>query len=90
MTKAKPPKREWDAEAIKAEIRRRGLNMTKIAIDAGLTEAACRKALFGLSRPGADAIAAALGIPFDDSMGIAIDTLTEEQSKYLSSWEMGT
>ncbi len=25
-----------------------------------------------------------------DSMGIRIDTLTEEQAKYLSSWEMGT
>jgi adenosylhomocysteinase len=24
------------------------------------------------------------------SMGIEIDTLTEEQEKYLSSWEMGT
>ncbi len=24
------------------------------------------------------------------SMGIEIDTLTEEQSKYLSSWEVGT
>jgi adenosylhomocysteinase len=25
-----------------------------------------------------------------DSMGIQIDTLTEEQKKYLSSWEEGT
>ena len=24
------------------------------------------------------------------TMGITIDTLTEEQTKYLSSWEMGT
>jgi adenosylhomocysteinase len=24
------------------------------------------------------------------SMGIEIDTLTEEQERYLSSWEMGT
>ena len=24
------------------------------------------------------------------SMGVAIDTLTEEQKKYLSSWEEGT
>ena len=24
------------------------------------------------------------------TMGIAIDTLTEEQTKYLNSWEMGT
>jgi adenosylhomocysteinase len=25
-----------------------------------------------------------------DSMGIAIDTLTAEQEKYLTSWESGT
>jgi adenosylhomocysteinase len=25
-----------------------------------------------------------------DSMGIRVDTLSEEQRKYLSSWEMGT
>jgi len=25
-----------------------------------------------------------------ESMGIQIDTLTAEQEKYLSSWEMGT
>ena len=25
-----------------------------------------------------------------DSMGVSIDTLTEEQEKYLNSWEMGT
>jgi adenosylhomocysteinase len=25
-----------------------------------------------------------------DSMGIVIDTLTEEQTKYLKSWESGT
>ena len=25
-----------------------------------------------------------------ESMGISIDTLTEEQRKYLTSWEMGT
>ena len=24
------------------------------------------------------------------TMGIAIDTLTDEQTKYLNSWEMGT
>ena len=25
-----------------------------------------------------------------DAMGVAIDTLTEEQERYLSSWELGT
>jgi len=24
------------------------------------------------------------------SMGVAVDTLTEEQRKYLASWDMGT
>lgn len=55
----------WDRHAIKAEIGRQNMTLTGIARDAGLPEAACRKALFGLDRKGADAIAAALGIPFD-------------------------
>ena len=25
-----------------------------------------------------------------EAMGVAIDTLTEEQERYLSSWELGT
>lgn len=55
----------WDRYAIKAEIHRRGMTMTGIARAAGLRENACRKALHGFDRQGADAIADALGIPFD-------------------------
>lgn len=66
MTEAaiKPPS-DWDRHSIKAEIHRRNMTLTGIAREAGLTESACRKALFGLDRKGADAIADALGIPFD-------------------------
>lgn len=55
----------WDRHSIKAEVHRRGLTLTGIARDAGLHDSACRKALFGLDRKGADAIATALSIPFD-------------------------
>lgn len=55
---------EWDRHAINAEIRRRGMTLTGIAIDAGLYAGACRQGIIGLSRPGAEAIAAALDIPF--------------------------
>ncbi len=66
MTKGatKPPS-EWDAEGIKAEIRRNNLTMAEIARRSDLPEHAVRRALKGLSRRGADAIADALGIPFD-------------------------
>lgn len=55
----------WDRHAIKAEVHRRGMTLTGIARDAGLAENACRKALFGIDRKGADALAAALDIPFN-------------------------
>ena len=58
------PPATWDRYAIKAEIHRRGMTMTGIARAAGLRENACRKALHGFDRQGADAIADALGIPF--------------------------
>lgn len=54
----------WDRHAINAEIRRRGMTLTGIARDAGLYDSACRQGIIGLSRPGAEAIAAALGLPF--------------------------
>ncbi|EAU40199.1 hypothetical protein FP2506_11602 [Fulvimarina pelagi HTCC2506] len=60
----KPPA-EWDRHTIKAEVHRRGLSLSGIARDADLPESACRLALMGMNRKGADAIAAALGIPFD-------------------------
>lgn len=66
MTQAASPQPAvWDRHAIKAEINRRGMTLTGIARDAGLAEGACRRALFGLDRKGADAIATALDIPFD-------------------------
>lgn len=54
----------WDRHAILAEVRRRGMTLTGIAIDAGMYSSACRQGLLGTSRPGAEAIARALGIPF--------------------------
>lgn len=55
---------KWDRHAIRAEVHRKGLTLTGIALDAGLAESACRRALLGMSRPGALALADALGIPF--------------------------
>jgi lambda repressor-like predicted transcriptional regulator len=54
----------WDRHAINAEVRRRGMSLTGIAKDAGLYASACRQGLLGSSRPGAQALANALGIPF--------------------------
>jgi lambda repressor-like predicted transcriptional regulator len=54
----------WDRHAINAEIRRRGMTLTGIAQDADLYASACRQGIIGLSRPGAEAIAKALDIPF--------------------------
>lgn len=56
--------KKWDRHEILAEIRRRGMTLTGIARDAGLYDSACRAGMIGASRPGAEAIAAALGIPF--------------------------
>ncbi|WP_027143183.1 helix-turn-helix domain-containing protein [Mesorhizobium sp. WSM3626] len=54
----------WDRHAINAEIRRRGMTLTGIALSADLYPSCCRQGIIGLSRPGAEAIAAALDIPF--------------------------
>lgn len=55
---------KWDRHAINAEVRRRGMTLTGIAKDAGLYESACRQGLLGVSRPGAEAIAKAIEVPF--------------------------
>lgn len=55
---------KWDRPAIVAAVHRRKMTLTGIAIDAGLYPSACRQGLLGKSRPGAEAIATALGIPF--------------------------
>lgn len=56
--------RKWDRAAIKAELLAQGKTLTGIARDAGLYDSACRAGIIGASRPGAEAIAKALGIPF--------------------------
>ncbi|MGE6739743.1 helix-turn-helix domain-containing protein [Allorhizobium pseudoryzae] len=56
--------RKWDRAAIKAELLRQNKTLTGIARDAGLYDSACRAGIIGASRPGAEAIAAALGVPF--------------------------
>lgn len=56
--------KKWDRFAINAEIRRRGMTLNGIAEDAGLYTAACRQGVIGGNRKGAEAIAAALNIPF--------------------------
>lgn len=54
----------WDRHAINAEVRRRGMTLTGIALAKGMYPSACRQGLIGLSRPGAEAIAEALDVPF--------------------------
>lgn len=56
--------RTWDRETIKRELLRQNKTLTGIARDAGLYESACRAGIIGASRPGAEAIAEALGVPF--------------------------
>lgn len=56
--------KKWDRAAIKAELLRQGKTLTGIARDAGLYDSACRAGMIGASRPGAEAIAKALKIPF--------------------------
>ena len=63
MTK---PSDGWDRPAIVAEVHRRGMTLTGIAKDAGLYANACRQGIIGNSRPGAQAIADALHIPFEE------------------------
>lgn len=60
------PRVVWDRPAIIAELHRRGLTLTGIAKDAGLYPSACRQGIGGQSRTGAEAIAAALDVPFND------------------------
>ncbi len=56
--------KKWDRKAIKEELLRQGKTLTGIARDAGLYDSACRAGMIGASRPGAEAIANALGVPF--------------------------
>ncbi|NKC04251.1 transcriptional regulator [Ochrobactrum haematophilum] len=49
---------------MKEELLRQNKTLTGIARDAGMYPAACRQGIIGASRPGAEAIATALGVPF--------------------------
>jgi Ner family transcriptional regulator len=62
---AKPPS-GWDRPAIIAELHRRGMTLTGVAIDAGLYPSACRQGISGNSVRGAQAIADALGEPLEE------------------------
>lgn len=64
MSKSALSEKPWDRFSIFAEVKRQGMTLTGIAKDAGLHESACRMGLLGTSRPGAEAIAAALNVPF--------------------------
>ncbi|RWE48585.1 MAG: transcriptional regulator [Mesorhizobium sp.] len=75
----------WDRHAINAEIRRRGMTLTGIAKDAGLYASACRQGIIGLSRPGAEAIAAALDIPFRELFPTLYTRGRHDESDTISS-----
>ncbi|MFT4098795.1 MAG: helix-turn-helix domain-containing protein [Rhodoblastus sp.] len=51
----------WDRYAIRAELSRRGLTLTGLAIAAGIEPSACRTALLRPNSDGEKAIAKALG-----------------------------
>jgi len=53
---------KWDRHSIRAELARRGFTLTGLALDNGLYESACRQALDGRSKAGAQVIAKALGM----------------------------
>lgn len=53
----------WDNPAIKSVLERRGFTLTSLARKYGLYESACRLALSGQSRRGAQAISDELGVP---------------------------
>lgn len=59
-----PTTKKWSRTAIKEELLRQNKTLTGIARDAGLYPSACRQGIIGASRRGAEAIAAALGVPF--------------------------
>lgn len=54
--------RGWHREDIKAAVRKRGITLTQLALDAGLSESICRKALHQPCYRGEQAISAFLQI----------------------------
>lgn len=57
---------KWDRHSIKAELARRGYTLTSLALDNGLHESACRRALHSSCLPGAQVIAKVLGVPVQE------------------------
>jgi len=58
-----PQNVQWDRHAIVAEVYRRGTNLTKLALDNGLSPSVCRAALCRPLPSGEKAISDLLGIP---------------------------
>ena len=52
----------WDNHEIKAELARRGYTLTGLALENGLHESACRRALSSSCQSGAMVIAKTLGV----------------------------
>ncbi|QND45339.1 transcriptional regulator (plasmid) [Rhizobium lusitanum] len=83
--------KKWDRRTIKEELLRQNKTLTGIARDAGLYDSACRAGMIGASRPGAEAIAKALGVPFREmfpdsyTLGRHDDGETSSNNKQRSS-----
>ena len=60
MTHSKPV---WHREQIKAAVRMTDITLTALAIDNGLPESACRRALLGAHRKGELAISVRIMVP---------------------------
>jgi len=82
-----PKKTGWHAEEIKARVRMNGTTLTKLALDNGLDESACRAAL-RRPQPQADrVISRFLGVPLHelwpdryDSEGLPIRHVRDEHN----------
>jgi len=66
MARTRARKRGWHREDIKAEIRKRGTTVTKLAQDHGLSDSACRVALIRPSPAGELVISSFLGVPLQE------------------------
>lgn len=56
------PARKWDTHEIKAQLNRQGWTLTRLALENGLPENACRRALNSSNLAGALVIAKTLGV----------------------------
>lgn len=53
----------WHRADIRAAVEKAGSTLTQLALDKGLNESACRRALCGRNIPGERAIAELIGVP---------------------------